>query len=199
MRRTGRWSAPFGEGAEARALRVGYSLGVRLHYLAFGLLAVVTGCTAGALESVRDFDAGSQEVANDCAADGGDGGIPCLAGESDPCAALVARTCEPSCQDSPACAAAELTRDYEPDSCQAALDDPLTFPTCTASPCETLVERTCGGSEPTPTCADSPGCPPSLVLRGRATDAAASSEEIADALAACEQALEDATVFAACP
>lgn len=121
-----------------------------------------------------------------------------MEGVEDPCGALVSRSCEPSCQESAACLAAELTRDYRPDECAAGLDNELTFPTCTASPCETLVERTCGASEPTASCADSPGCPPSLVLRARATDADATSDELADATGACEQALEDAVVFAPC-
>lgn len=170
----------------------------RTGLLALLLLAVV-GCTAGALDSVRDFDGGTPAVAPEDCGTPIDGGTPCAEVAGDPCAALVARTCDPSCQDAPACAAAQLTRDYEPDSCQAALDNQLTFPTCSASPCDTLVARTCGGEEPTAGCADAPGCPPALILRERSTDASASSAEIADAVAACEQALEDATVFAPCP
>ncbi|OGQ24598.1 MAG: hypothetical protein A2138_02670 [Deltaproteobacteria bacterium RBG_16_71_12] len=163
------------------------------------MLTFVAGCAAGYYPSVNDLDAGpEQESVNDCGpGDGGD--LPCATLDGvDPCAALVARSCEPSCHQAAACVAAELTRDYRPEECQVALDNQLTFPTCTASPCQTLVERTCGADEPTADCADNPGCQPSLVLRGRATDPAASSDEIADAVAACQQALEDAVVFAPC-
>ena len=174
---------------------------MRLAFLAWFLVPVVSGCLAGAYEGLGDLDAGTtaEEAPDDCGVALEDGGNPCPRGVEDPCLALVERSCEPSCQDAPACAAAELTQSYEPDSCAAALEDAQTFPTCTASPCDTLVERTCGGLEPTSGCVDSPGCAPSQVLRQRATDPAAESAEIADAVAACAQVLEDATVFSACP
>lgn len=174
---------------------------MRLGALLWVLVPVVSGCVAGAYQGVRELDAGTaaEEAPDDCGTPSEDGGVPCLTGAEDPCLALVERSCEPSCQDAPGCAAAELTQRWEPDACAAALEDAQTFPTCTASPCDTLVERTCGGLEPTPECVDSPGCSPSQVLRQRATDPAASSGEIADAVAACAQALEDAVVFSACP
>lgn len=176
--------------------------GVRSRLLAWWSFALVAGCTAGDYSynpEALSGDGGPEQEAVDCGpgGDGGDG--PCaLAGDLEPCAALVARSCEPSCQEAAACVAAVLTRDYRPEQCQAGLDNQLTFPACTASPCQTLVERTCGADEPTASCADNPGCQPSLVLRERASDPAASSDEIADAVAACQQALEDAVVFAPC-
>ncbi|MBI1949154.1 MAG: hypothetical protein HYS27_25925 [Deltaproteobacteria bacterium] len=167
--------------------------------LAWSSLAVVAGCTAADYPSMLAGDGGpEQENVADCGPTGDGGDLPCPMGADDPCAALVARSCEPSCQEAAACVAAELTRDYRPEQCQAGLDNQLTFPACTASPCQTLVERTCGADEPTASCADNPGCQPSLVLRERATDPTASGEDIADAVAACQQALEDAVVFAPC-
>ncbi len=172
--------------------------GVPAHFLVWSSLALVAGCAVADYPSMLAGDAGPEQESADCGPVGDGGDVPCPMGATDPCAALVARSCEPSCHEAAACVAAELTRDFRPEECQAALDNQLTFPTCTASPCQTLVERTCGADEPTAECADNPGCQPSLVLRGRATDPAASSDEIADAVAACQQALEDAVVFAPC-
>ncbi len=173
---------------------------MRLTSCACWLLLVVIGCAAGDyLPNVVDLDAGPELAsAEDCGPGSDAGDTPCPRGFDDPCAALVVRTCEPACHEAAACLAAELTREYQPEQCQAGLDNELTFPACSVSPCQTLVERTCGGDEPTAACVDNPGCQPSLVLRERATDAASSSADIADAVAACQQALEDAVVFAPC-
>lgn len=172
---------------------------VRTTLLGLAALVAVMGCTTGSYPTDVDVDGGQpREVANDCVP-AVDGGEPlCASGAEDACAALVARTCEPACQEAAACVAAELTREFRPEECQAALDNELTFPACAVSPCQTLVERTCGGDEPTAVCVDNPGCQPAIVLRERATDPDAASGDIADAVAACQQALEDAVVFAPC-
>ncbi len=171
---------------------------VRVAPTVLALLAVTTGCVTSSYPNDLDLDGGPELAgAEDCGP--GDGGAAdCPRGLEDACAALVARTCEPACHEAAACVAAELTREYRPEQCAAGLDNELTFPACTESPCQTLVERTCGADEPTAACVDNPGCQPAQVLRERASDPSAASEDIADAVAACQQALEDAVIFAPC-
>jgi hypothetical protein len=161
------------------------------------VLLVVPACLA----TPGDFDPAPRDVDNEshnsrfCDA----GPEECAAADAAACAELVALTCEPTCAQSPACAAATLLSTYEPTSCSAALGNELTYPHCGASACETLVAKVCGGSPAIAACEDNPGCDPAQALHARSVDPEASTAEIQDALAACGQALEDESVFAPCP
>jgi hypothetical protein len=111
------------------------------------------------------------------------------------CAELVERSCGETCGESPSCAAAHLLQTYEPDGCPDALTDTQTYPACQLGSCESLVIKACG---PADECADAPGCDPAKQLDARRADPEASQDEVAQATAACLQALEDEVVFAPC-
>ena len=166
------------------------------------LIVLTLGCFActpldSGFNAPEPGDAGpNQEVDNQCV----DAGPECTPGQDldGICAQLIAATCEPTCQDSAACAAATLTATYESFRCEEALTDAQTYPHCGATTCENLVEKVCAGNPPAAACADNPGCEPALELHGRAVDPDATTEEIQEALAACAQALEDEAIFAPC-
>jgi hypothetical protein len=141
-------------------------------------------------------DGGPEREFDEC----DDAGPECTPGQNAEarCAELIAATCEPTCQDSAACAAANLTATYEAFRCEEALTDAQTYPHCGATTCENLVEKVCAGNPPSAACADNPGCEPALELHARSVDPEATTEEIQDALGACAQALEDDAIFAPC-
>jgi hypothetical protein len=155
----------------------------------------LAGCTGGAIGA---FDVDGGPDAGGCSADAGPDGGVCTPNsvEGDPCADLVVQCCGDICLEAPGCKAAQLVAQYEPDGCSAALVDSQTFPRCEAGDCDTLVAKVCGDDD---RCADAPGCSPAQELHGRATDPAATQDEIQDASAQCLQALEDDVVFSACP
>lgn len=183
---------------------------MRVAVVVIGLVAIA-GCAA-----LPDADARSP--------DDGFGGAPCasapdggaeacfdageIAGPAQEaaarasCDALLAKTCGatdgPRCDDGPACTAAGLLAVHEPGRCEAALSDESAYPPCTASACDSLVARVCGGDPPSDACADAPGCDPALRLQERATDPSSSAAEREDAQASCAQALEDTDIFAPC-
>ena len=109
------------------------------------------------------------------------------------CGALGAASCE---QD-PACAAASLLATYEPQSCEAALQNERTYPSCGYSACDQLVAKVCGAIDGDGACADQSGCAPALRLRERlSVDAGADLLE--ETLSSCAAALEDGVIFPAC-
>jgi hypothetical protein len=118
-------------------------------------------------------------------------------GAVDPCQVLVERACG-ACADSAGCEAARLVARYEPERCPTALADERRFPPCTASPCDELMTRVCGGTTPTPACSANPGCGPAQVLYTRATAEQATAADIEQAEASCSSALADDAVFAPC-
>jgi hypothetical protein len=132
---------------------------------------------------------GGEGEAGDCPDAG------CDEGPGDGCETLVAACCGETCAEAPACAAAQLLRDHEPERCADALTDTQTFPHCAFGNCDTLVDKVCG---PENECPDAPGCTAAQTLRARAADEEATQEEIEAASSSCLQALEDENVFAPC-
>ncbi|MFZ9888289.1 MAG: hypothetical protein ACO3JL_12375 [Myxococcota bacterium] len=163
------------------------------------LLCMCAGCAPGPDETPR------LPTFNDTL----DGGAPAEAGgpaagfdtvAADPrCAKLVMASCEPSCEDSPSCAAARLLEELAPDRCAAALDDPQRYPSCRPSTCDDLVLRVCGeqNDDGQYVCFDDPGCSAALQLLTRSAAAIDPEEEDAANLA-CLQASVDETLFRDC-
>lgn len=129
-----------------------------------------------------------EELGGDC-----DGG-PCTDGETPrerDCGQLVIATCGAvnECNDDPGCVAANLLSEFRPADCGAALTDVRSYPRCSSSSCEQLVERVCGLDNG---CASSAACAPARQLLERA-DAGDN-----DAAASCAAALTDETLFPLC-
>lgn len=173
------------------------------------LFSLWVGCVPAA--GVSDEDAGMPaddlgDRTGNLGAPGEPGGDGVGSGTGDPCGPLVARACEPSCDDSAGCNGARLLAELAPERCEEAAAQLERYPACVPNECQKLVRRVCGAAErgagdraddgdPAP-CATDPGCQAAQALA--ALEEGTGPEESAEAERACLQAGEDPDLFVTC-